>query len=283
MTRAPTGNDEPPGSSTTPAPSFPNIKGAVARGKPPDSMVWSSGVTLAAVTRTSTLPSTPRGLGTSTSFRPPYPVKDSARMALIIALSSSSGLRGRKPRASPAAETCVCIYLGKKSGPGRELRDLREGRHQAPPCPLRQQRLHPRLRPLPRGPGFFELRHPAGGDREPLLAAVVPGPDGDPAGVHERTEAAGQRRLVVQRQLGQVPLPDFAGPAEQLEQRVLGREEADAAQLLVIEPADGPRRLPQDIAQARGGGRFVSLGSHITCIRRQLAVVKGSARYPIHL
>src|SRR5258707_7476229 len=56
--------------------------------------------------------------------------------------------------------------------------------------------------------GFFELRHPAGGDLEPLLAAVFPGPDGDPSGVHERTEVAGQRRLVVQRQPGQVPLPD---------------------------------------------------------------------------
>src|SRR5258707_14514241 len=88
--------------------------------------------------------------------------------------------------------------------------------------------------------GFFELRHPAGGDLEPLLAAVFPGPDGDPSGVHERTEVAGQRRLVVQRQPGQVPLPDLAGPAEQLEQGVLGRAEADAAQLLVIEPADGP-------------------------------------------
>src|SRR5204863_7869593 len=35
--------------------------------------------------RTRTLPSAARGLGASTSFRPPYPVNDSARMALIIA------------------------------------------------------------------------------------------------------------------------------------------------------------------------------------------------------
>src|SRR5437867_336354 len=47
-------------------------------------MVWSSGVTPAAVIRTSTLPSARRGLGTSTSFSPPYPVNDSARMALIM-------------------------------------------------------------------------------------------------------------------------------------------------------------------------------------------------------
>src|SRR5712664_2344008 len=47
-------------------------------------MVWSSGVTPAAVIRTSTLPSARRGLGTSTSFSPPYPVNDSARIALIV-------------------------------------------------------------------------------------------------------------------------------------------------------------------------------------------------------
>src|SRR5439155_25616902 len=63
---------------------LPSIKGAVARGYPPDRMVWSSGVMPAAVIRTSTLPSARRGLGTSTSFSPPYPVNDSARIALIM-------------------------------------------------------------------------------------------------------------------------------------------------------------------------------------------------------
>src|SRR5437016_14534349 len=47
-------------------------------------MVWSSGVTPAAVSRTSTLPSARGGLGTSTSFSAPYPVNDSARIALIM-------------------------------------------------------------------------------------------------------------------------------------------------------------------------------------------------------
>src|SRR6266478_8993847 len=42
MTRAPSESTESPGSSTTPAPSFPSIKGAVARGYPPAQMVWSS-------------------------------------------------------------------------------------------------------------------------------------------------------------------------------------------------------------------------------------------------
>src|SRR2546429_7057070 len=84
MTRAPSENTESPGSTTTPAPSFPSIKGAAARGNSPDRMVWSSGVTPAAVIRTSTLPSARRGLGTSTSFSPPYPVNDFARIALIM-------------------------------------------------------------------------------------------------------------------------------------------------------------------------------------------------------
>jgi hypothetical protein len=90
----------------------------------------------------------------------------------------------RRPKALELAQTCVCIYLDKKikhrpSGlrfPGQP--------HRALPRFLRQKRLHPRPRSLPRGPGFFELRRPASGDRDPLLAAVVPGPDGDPAGVH---------------------------------------------------------------------------------------------------
>src|SRR2546422_1708996 len=83
MTRAPTESDESPGFPTMPAPSLPKIRGAVALGYAPDRMVWSSGLTPAAIIRTSTLPAANVGLGTSTSFRPPYPVNDSARIALI--------------------------------------------------------------------------------------------------------------------------------------------------------------------------------------------------------
>ena len=72
------------------------------------------------------------------------------------------------------------------------------------------------------------------------MKAVVTGPDGDPAGVYERSEIAGQRRLVVQRQLGQVPLADLTAPAKHVEQRVLGRAEAQVTQLIVVEPADSP-------------------------------------------
>src|SRR2546427_8837930 len=83
MTRAPTEGDESPGFSTMPAPSLPKIRGAVALGYAPDRMVWSRGLTPAAVIRTSTLPAANVGLGTSTSFRPPYPLKDSALIAFI--------------------------------------------------------------------------------------------------------------------------------------------------------------------------------------------------------
>src|SRR3981189_1149403 len=86
MTRAPAGKEESAEDSTTPAPSFPKIKGGVAKGKPPERMVWSSGLTPAAVIRTRILPAVTRGLGTSTSFKAAYPVNDSARIALIIAL-----------------------------------------------------------------------------------------------------------------------------------------------------------------------------------------------------
>src|SRR6267143_4825504 len=86
ITREPTGKSVPPPSSTTPAPSLPRTSGAFSWwGNLPERIVWSSGVTPAAVMRTSTLPSALRGRGASTSFRPSYPVNDSARIVLIIA------------------------------------------------------------------------------------------------------------------------------------------------------------------------------------------------------
>src|SRR5262250_801540 len=101
------------------------------------------------------------------------------------------------------------------------------------------------LRPLPRGPRLFELRHPGSGDLEPFLATVLTGPDGYPASLHEGAEVARQRRLVQRCQPTQVPLPDLARSAELAEQGILGRAQTDAAQLLVVEPADGTRRLTQ--------------------------------------
>src|SRR5262249_12325204 len=113
-------------------------------------------------------------------------------------------------------------YSAKKSRPGGPPCDVGEDVQEVLPNPIGQQGFHPFRSPLPRRASFFELRHAAGGDSEPLLAAVVPGPDRDPTGVHEGAEIAAQGGLVVQRQLAQISLPDFAGPAKQLEQRVLG-------------------------------------------------------------
>src|SRR5262249_4759071 len=70
---------------------------------------------------------------------------------------------------------------------------------------------------------------------------------------------ARQRRLVQRYQPTQVPLPDLTRTAELAEQGILGTAQTDAAQLLVVEPADGPRRLTQGVAKAEGGGRLGAL------------------------
>ena len=131
--------------------------------------------------------------------------------------------------------------------------------------------------PLPRGAGLRQLSSPGLGDRDQLLAAVVPAADGDPASVHQRAKVARQRRLVKRRQPAQVALPDLPGPREDAEQGILGRAQADAAQLLVVEPADGSRCLTQGVAKAWSGGQVVVLGVHIRCICSESAVVKGRA------
>ena len=131
--------------------------------------------------------------------------------------------------------------------------------------------------PLPCGAGLRQLSGPGLGDRDQLLAAVVPAADGDPASVHQRAKVTRQRRLVKRRQPAQVALPDLPGPREDAEQGILGRAQADAAQLLVVEPADGSRCLTQGVAKAWGGGQVVMLGAHIRCICSESAVVKGRA------
>src|SRR6202011_5441768 len=65
ITRPPTASPASPASSMTPAPSLPSTSGVLARGCPPDRTVYSSGVTPAAVTRTSTLSFAGCGLGNS--------------------------------------------------------------------------------------------------------------------------------------------------------------------------------------------------------------------------
>jgi hypothetical protein len=103
----------------------------------------------------------------------------------------------------------------------------------------------------------------------------LPGTDGDPAGVNQGAQVAGERRLVQGRQPAESPLAYFSRGTQAPQERVLGRAQADVAQFLVVQPAHRPGRLAQGIAKAGGGGRFVSLVAHTRCICMQSAVVKG--------
>src|SRR5258708_8174707 len=155
------------------------------------------------------------------------------------------------------AHTCICIYTPKKGSRfGGQPCNFGKDADEVLPDAFRQQRSHSALSPRPRRAGFCELRQPAAGDLEPLLAAVLPRANGDPAGVYEGAEVSSQRGLFMHRHFAKVALPKFAGPAKQLQQRVLGRAEADATQLLIVEPADDSRRLPECQAKAWGAGRF---------------------------
>ena len=110
--------------------------------------------------------------------------------------------------------------------------------------------LHPRLRRSHAGRASANLAVPALVIVTTFLAAVVPATDSDPTRVQQRAKIARQRRFVKRRQPAQVALPDRAGPREDAQQGILGRAQADAAQLLVIEPADRSRRLTQGAAKA---------------------------------
>jgi hypothetical protein len=154
----------------------------------------------------------------------------------------------------------------RKSGACREPRDLREDRHEALPYLLRQQRPHPGLRPLPRGTGFRQLRGSGRSDRDQLLAAVIARLDGDPTRHHQRAKVAGQRCLVEVAEAAQVALPNLPDSCKDAEQRILGRAQTDAAQLRILVPADGPRRLTQGVAKAGGGSPLVMLCAHVACI-----------------
>ena len=104
----------------------------------------------------------------------------------------------------------------------------------------------------------------------PLRMAIQPASN-------ERAKVARQRRFVERRQPAQVALPDLPGPREDAEQRKLGRAQADAAQFLVVEPADGSRRLTQGAAKAWRGSQVGLLRAHTRCICSESAVVKGRA------
>ena len=82
--------------------------------------------------------------------------------------------------------------------------------------------------PFPRGAGLGQFSGPGFGNRDQLLAAVVPATDGDPVSIHQGAKVSRERRLVKRRQPAQVALPDLSGLRDDAEQGVLGRAQADA-------------------------------------------------------
>jgi hypothetical protein len=59
-----------------------------------------------------------------------------------------------------------------------------------------------------------------------FLASVLPGADGNPTGVDEGAQVAGQCRLVQGRKLAEIALPYLPHGAQALQERVLGRAQA---------------------------------------------------------
>src|SRR5262249_932593 len=149
---------------------------------------------------------------------PPRYRAAAARTSTSSSNVAPSHLRLLQWAVSAAADICICIYQAKQLSPGGEPRDLREERQEALPGLLRQQRLHPGLRPLPRGAGLGQLRGPGRGDGNQLLAAVLPGTSGDPSGGHQGTKVAGERRFLELGEPAQVALADRPGPRQDAEQ-----------------------------------------------------------------
>jgi hypothetical protein len=67
-----------------------------------------------------------------------------------------------------------------------------------------------------------------------LLAPVLPRTDDDAAGFDQRAKVKGEHRLVQGREPPEIPLAYLARIAQARQQRVPGRSQADAAQLLVV-------------------------------------------------
>jgi hypothetical protein len=65
------------------------------------------------------------------------------------------------------------------------------------------------------------------GQADQLLAPVLPRPGGDPAGGDQGAKVAGQRRLVEGRKPAEIPPAYFPRGAQALQERVLGRAQAD--------------------------------------------------------
>ena len=89
-----------------------------------------------------------------------------------------------------------------------------KGSKEARPSPIRQARPHALLGALPSRACLPELGRPGLGEADELLAPVLPGANGHPAGVDQWTEVTCQRRLVQRRQAAEVSLPDLTRAAK---------------------------------------------------------------------
>src|SRR5262249_14164992 len=138
----------------------------------------------------------------------------------------------------------------------------------------RQPRAKALLGAFPGRPCLPQLGGAGLGEADQLLAPVLPGADRYPPGVDQGTEVARERRFVQRGQAAEVSLPNLARVAQVAEQRVLCNAQPNAAQLLVVEPADGPGCLPQGVAQARRSSHFRMFERHARCIYKQSAFVK---------
>src|SRR6266404_1379210 len=87
--------------------------------------------------------------------------------------------------------------------------EVGKGSKEARPSRVRQARTHSLLGALPSRTCLPQLGGPGLGQADELLAPVLPGADGDPAGVDQGAEVTCQRRLVQRRQAAEVPLPDL--------------------------------------------------------------------------
>ena len=106
---------------------------------------------------------------------------------------------------------------GKKVGGAKTRLAAITGRVNQVPAGKRAQAF---LGALPRRACLMELGRPGVGQADQLLAPILPGPDGDPAGVDQGAKVAGERRLIQDRT---APAPVRHRPPGRARQRVAPR------------------------------------------------------------
>ena len=132
-------------------------------------------------------------------------------------------------------------------------RDLREDRHQTLPRPAPAAAPYPGLRRSHAGRASASFAVPAS------VMATILSRRSFPQQTETQPAAASGRRLRVSVvssrwvRPARSPWRTRPGPPSNGSKEILGRAEADAVQLLVVEAADGPRRPAQGAAKAGGG------------------------------